>query len=131
VDDGEAEAAAAREAAVERLEQAVEFGRRDTHSFVGDRHDDVLRPRLGGGGQAQPAAGRHRADAVAGEIPDNLLDLALVGLVPQLLVRDVDFDHMMVVDVGAVAQQRRCVAQRAPQVETDGGHTLRPGVGEK
>ena len=82
-------------------------------------------------GQAQASAVWHRADAVGGEIPDDLLDLPLVGLVPQLLRRHVDVDQMPVVHVGAVAQQGRRVAQRAADVEAGDGEALRPRIGEK
>ena len=83
-------------------------------------------------GEAQPAAVGHRAQAVGRQVPDDLLDLPLVGLVPELgrpaRRRRSTWPSL---HFGAVAQQQRRVVQRAAHVEARDREPLRPRVGEK
>ncbi len=94
----------------------------------------VCRSDWGGveaGDQAEAAAVGHGADAVGGEVPDDLADLILVPVERQFLGFHGHLDLVVVPDVGAVAQQDRGLAQRAREVGLGGGGSLRPRVGEK
>ena len=92
----------------------------------------AVRCRVDRCGQPQPAAVGHRAQAVGREVPDDLLDLAFVGLVPELAVGGTSTSiTCAVVHLGAVAQQQRGVVQRAAHVEPRDREPLRPRVGEK
>ena len=133
MNDGEAEAAALREL-------PWNGWKRPSSSSGGNA--DALRPapmittpsrgRLERAGEPQPAAVGHRAQAVGRQVPDDLPDLAFVGLVPEL---------------GSTARRRRCVwssrtsallrsssavsLQRAADVEARDREPLRPRVGEE
>src|SRR5262245_5098912 len=78
MDDCEAEAAALGKAAVKWLKQVVQLLRGYSDALVAHGQQDAAR-RLGGGAEQQASACWHRAQAVGGQVPDDLLDLALVG----------------------------------------------------
>jgi hypothetical protein len=101
------------EAAVKRLEEPFHFLGGDPQSFVTnpDEHSVLVHRRT----HAKAPAIGHGAQRVGAEVPDNLLDLAFVGLEPDRLVGHVQFDGVRVVDVGAVAKQQSGILQHAPQ----------------
>ena len=83
MDDGQAEAGALAERAAERLEDRVDVLGRNADAFVFDaaaRASVRARASSRTRAQAQRAAVRHRAQAVGGEVPDDLADLPFVGL---------------------------------------------------
>ena len=99
--------------AVERLEEAVEFGRRNAAAFILDRDAQLFlaAASLALRRQQETAAGGHRAQTVGGEVPEDLADLVLVRLEPNRIGRQVDFDKVILAHIRAVAQQRRGVLQ--------------------
>ena len=98
---------------VERLEEAVEFGWRNAAAFVLDRDVQLFLAAASSAlrRQQETAAGRHRAQTVGGEVPEDLADLVLVRLEPNRIGRQVHFDQVILAHIRAVAQQRRGVLQ--------------------
>src|SRR4029453_3230331 len=131
MDDSEPEAAALRESAVERLEETVEILRWNPDSFVLHSQDHVARRRVHRARQPQTPAIRHRSQAVGGKIPDHLLDLTFISLVPQLLRRHIHLHEMPIVEIRSVAKEHRRVVEHSGDIETGNGKALGPGVGEK
>src|SRR5260221_8459416 len=76
MDDGEAETGAVGEPAAERLEHAVDVLGGDADPLVVDADDHLGSPAAAAGPglhpQAELPAGRHRAQAVGREVPDDL-----------------------------------------------------------
>src|SRR4029453_11649721 len=131
MDDSEPEAAALRESAVERLEETVEILRWNPDSFVLHSQDHVARRGVHRARQPQTAAIRHRSQAVGGKIPDHLLDLAFISVVPELLRRYIHLHEMPIVEIRSVAKEHRRVVEHSGDIETGNGKALGPGVGEK
>src|SRR5947208_365090 len=73
VHDREAQPAAFDEPAVKRLEEAVELCGGNSHAFVTNGYHHAV--RAGCALQQEPAAVRHGAQTVCGQIPHDLLDL--------------------------------------------------------
>src|SRR5688572_31104251 len=94
MDDGEAEAGPPLERAAVRLKDAVELLGWNAAPFVlhADHHLVLRRGMVGLDREEQAAAVGHRAQAVGGNVPDDLTDLVLVRLVPDGRRRYLDVD---------------------------------------
>jgi hypothetical protein len=71
-------------AAVERLKQLRKFFLGNAGALVLDGQHEAGARRVVGALQLQPPPVGHGAEAVGRQVPDDLLDLALVGVVPEL-----------------------------------------------
>src|SRR5258708_18650720 len=116
---GQAEAGAVREAAPERLEDAVDVLGRDAHPFVVDAEDHLAVAAAAGRRRPRPppelAPGGHGAQAVRLEVPDDLPDLRFVRAIHDGLLRHGHDDRVRPGDLGAVLEQAGGVGQDLPQ----------------
>src|SRR5580765_4558375 len=96
VDDRQAETAALGKPSVERLEEALQLRGGHANSFVLDCQRDAFRRGLDRPRETEPATIGHRAEAIGRQVPDDLLDLPFVGLVPELARRHVEDDFVTV-----------------------------------
>ena len=129
MDDREAEPAPLRKGTVKRLKEAVELLGGHANPLVADGDHDgarVLRTD-----QVEAAAIGHGAEAVGREVPDDLLDLPLVRLVPELVIRDLELDGVALVHFRAVSEQQRRVLESPADIESGDRKLSRTGVREK
>lgn len=89
--DGETKPGASCEVAVEGLKKPFDLVGGDAYPGVLDE-DGRSGAGVAARGKAQRAPVRHRFQAVGGQVPEDLLDLVLVGFDDDLLVGRVDLE---------------------------------------
>ena len=116
---------------MEGLKQAVELLGRDADAFVLHRHHDPLGGGFDDRDQPQVPSFWHGPQSVGGEVPHDLLDLALVGLVPNLVGRHVNVDNVPLLHLRAVAQEQGRIVERPADVEPRDLKPLRTRVSQE